>query len=278
MLTQQVMTEKLKELGICEGDSVVIHSSFKSLGEIDGGAKTVVDSFLSAVGENGTVIFPTLCSEDWLNVYKNWHMDAPSDVGYLTNYFRKLPGALRSNQATHSVAAIGKDSEFFTNTHGQSGLRYGIFGDTPFATDSPWQKMYEKDTKMIFIGVPLTKCTMRHLVEYIFVDECLEFMKDRPDFDKMKETVRSYHKWGEPGVWPSIDSEYIEALLQKENRVNSVICGNAEIKMLSSKDFVETGLSLLKNRVIESLLLHRWHPDKIGPLTTWLDNTGIYKK
>ena len=278
MLTEQVMTQNLKKLGICEGNSVIVHSSFKSLGEIKGGAQTVVNSFMNAVGKDGTVIFPTLCIEDWLNVYKNWHLDAPSDVGYLTNFFRKLPGAIRSNQATHSVAAMGKDAEYFTKTHGESGLRYGIFGDTPFAADSPWQKMYEKDTKLIFVGAPIIKCTMRHLVEYIFVEECLNFMNGRPDFDEMKEQVRAYHKWEQPGVWPGIDSEYIEAILQKKNRVRTITCGNAEVKMLSTKDFVDTGLELLKNRVIDSLLLQRWHPDKAGPLINWLDKTGIYDK
>ena len=218
MLTEKQMTQDLRALGLNAGDSVITHSSFKSLGEVEGGAETVINSFKNAVGENGTVIFPTLCQEDWLNVYKNWHPDTPSDVGYLTNYFRKLPGALRSNQATHSVAAIGKDAEYITQTHGQSGLRYGIFGDTPFAADSPWEKMYKLNTKVVFLGVNAHKCTFRHYVEYCFVEECLNLIKDRPDFEELKSQIWCYERWDDKGVWPSINSEAITAVLEKENR------------------------------------------------------------
>ena len=177
MLTEKQMVNDLKKLGLCEGDSVIIHSSFKSLGEVEGGAETVVNAFRKAVGESGTVIFPTLCKDDWEHIYENWNLDAPSFVGYLTNYFRKLPGAFRSNQATHSVAAMGKDAEYITKTHGESGLRYGMFGDTPFAADSPWEKMYKMNTKIVFLGVSSIKCTFRHYVEYCFIDECLKLME-----------------------------------------------------------------------------------------------------
>ena len=122
MVTKNDVIKAAKESGIENGDSVIIHSSFKSFGEVENGADTVVSGFFEAIGKEGTLMFPTLCQNDWKNVYKNWHMDAPSDVGYLTNYFRKLPGAKRSNQASHSVAAIGKDAEYFTKTHGESGL------------------------------------------------------------------------------------------------------------------------------------------------------------
>ena len=106
MVTASDMKAAVERLGVTEGDILLVHSSFKSLGPCEEGAATVIGGLQAALGESGTLVFPTLCQKDWENVYKNWHLDAPSDVGYLTNYFRKLPGALRSNQATHSVAAI----------------------------------------------------------------------------------------------------------------------------------------------------------------------------
>ena len=259
MLTEKQMTQDLKDLGICEGDSVITHSSFKSLGEVDGGAETVINSFRNAVGESGTVIFPTLCQEDWLNVYKNWHLDAPSDVGYLTNYFRKLPGALRSNQATHSVAAIGKDAEYITQTHGQSGLRYGMFGDTPF------------------LGVNSRKCTFRHYVEYCFVEEALNLIKDRPDFEELKAQIWCYERWEDRGVWPGIDSEKIKAVLEKENKFHAVKCGNADVFMFTAKDFVDTAYSLLKKRDTTIYGLSDY-PDLLKPHLDWLDKVGIFDK
>ncbi len=159
------MNAMAKRLGIKNGDTVLVHSSYKSLGNVKGGADAVIDAFLDAVGEDGTLIFPTFCQNDWEHVYENWHMDAPSDVGYLTNVFRKRKDALRSNQATHSVAAIGKQAQYITQTHGETGKRIGIFGDTPFSADSPWEKMYELNTKIVFLCINLTSCTARHYAD-----------------------------------------------------------------------------------------------------------------
>lgn len=254
MVTKNDIINSANELGINKGDSVIIHSSFKSFGEIENGADTVVGGFFEAIGKEGTLMFPTLCQNDWKNVYKNWHIDAPSDVGYLTNYFRKLPGAKRSNQASHSVAAIGKDAEYFTKTHGESGLRYGIFGDTPFASDSPWEKMYEKNTKVVMIGCEIMYCTLRHLAEYTFMDRCLKMAEGTPCYDEIKSQVWTYDRWDDEGIWAHIKPHYIEEVLKKENKIRYTKCGNADIMSFTAKDFVDTCLNLLENSVWDAFV------------------------
>ena len=177
VVTREDIRKAAEALGLKQGDTVLIHSSFKSLGFVEGGAEAVIGGFRDAIGERGNLVFPTLCQRDFEHAYENWHLDAPSDVGYLTNYFRKLPGAKRSDQATHSVAAQGPDAEYLTCTHGQTGKRYGVYGDTPFSTDSPWEKMYHMDAKVVFLGVNINKCTLRHYAEYCFVEQCLKRQK-----------------------------------------------------------------------------------------------------
>ncbi|MBR5543006.1 MAG: AAC(3) family N-acetyltransferase [Oscillospiraceae bacterium] len=254
MVTSQQVREALIKLGIKEGDSILTHSSFKSLGETENGAATVVEGMKLAVGEDGTVLFPTLCQKDWPNVYKNWNMDAESDVGYLTNYFRKLPEALRSNQATHSVAAIGKKAAYVTETHGETGRRYGIFGDTPFSADSPWEKMYHIDTKVVFLGVGIRKCTFRHFAEYCFMEDCLKRAEGSSEYDRLKGQVWCYENWDAAGVWPHLDSEYIQTVMEKRGMVHKATCGNAELLMVSSEDFVDISMELLKNKEKKALL------------------------
>lgn len=239
MLTAQQVTEAVRRLGVQPGDSILVHSSFKSLGKTENGADTVIRGLQAAVGENGTVLFPTLCQNDWEHVYENWSPDAPSDVGYLTNYFRRLPGALRSNQATHSVAALGADAAYFTETHGQSGRRYGIFGDTPFAADSPWEKMYRKNTKVLFIGVGSRKCTFRHYAEYCLIADYLQMAAGRPDYEELKAQLWCYDRWSEGGLWPHVCAEYVETLLEREHKVHRVPCGDAVILEFASADFVD---------------------------------------
>ncbi len=46
----------LRELGVREGELVVVHSSLSSFGYVIGGADTVIDALLEVVGHTGTVI------------------------------------------------------------------------------------------------------------------------------------------------------------------------------------------------------------------------------
>ena len=252
MITWQDVKKSMEDLGVKPGDTVIVHSSFKSLGETENGADTFVRGLQAAVGEEGTVVFPTLCQKDWEHVYENWHMDAPSDVGYLTNYFRKLPGAKRSDQASHSVAAIGKYADHITETHGKTGLRYGIFGDTPFAADSPWEKMYHLNTKVIFLGVGLRKCTFRHFAEYCYIEKCLQKMAHSDKYEEMKKRLWCYDRWNEKGCWPHINNEYIQTLMEPEGKVFHGKCGDADVLMVCAKDFVDKCTEVMVNRDINA--------------------------
>lgn len=247
-VTRNDIRQAAKDLGLAQGDTVLIHSSFKSLGHVEGGAEAVISGFRDAIGEQGNLVFPTLCQRDWEHVYENWHLDAPSDVGYLTNYFRKLPGVRRSNQATHSVAAQGPDAEYLTCTHGQTGLRYGVYGDTPFAADSPWEKMYRMGAKVVFLGVSINKCTFRHYAEYCFVEESLARAKKRPDYLRLKETIECYGKPAEGAVWPHMENTYIQPFLEHAGKLCKTCCGDAELLAVPARDFVDQAMTLLRAR------------------------------
>ena len=255
MITAVNVKSALRRLGVEEGDTILTHSSFKSLGEVENGAQGVIDGMKMAVGEEGTVVFPTLVQNDFANAYKNWNKETtPSDVGYLTEYFRKLPGAKRSDQATHSVAALGKLADYITETHGQSGLRHGPYGETPFAADSPWEKMYKLNTKMLFIGVTSRKCTMHHYVEYIFVDELLKQAEKLPNY---KELYDELWYFGTPegapqfGVFPWVLSEWVEGEMLRMGIAKKTLCGKAEILMLPARDYVDFCMENLRRRTPE---------------------------
>ncbi len=256
MVTRKDFYTALSELGIKSGDSLLTHSSFKSLGEVENGAADIVGAMLDAVGEDGTVVFPTLCQKDWEHIYENWHPDAPSDVGYLTNYFRLLPGALRSNQATHSVAAMGKDAKYITETHGVTGKRYGIFGETPFSADSPWEKMYKMNTKVLFLGVGIRKCTFRHYAEYCFMEKNLNRVEGSAKYDLVKSKMQAY---GKHGVWAQVLSDYVKEVLDGRGKVKYGKCGNAELILVNARDFVDTAIELLDKRC----------PDVLGDSELW---------
>ena len=47
-------------LGLKKGDSILIHSAFKSMGHVEGGIETFIDAVLSVIGDTGTLIVPTI--------------------------------------------------------------------------------------------------------------------------------------------------------------------------------------------------------------------------
>lgn len=272
-VTREDIRKAAVALGLSRGDTVLIHSSFKSLGFVEGGAESVIGGFRDAIGPEGNLVFPTLCQRDFEHAYENWHLDAPSDVGYLTNYFRKLPDAFRSDQATHSVAAQGPDAEYLTCTHGQTGRRYGVYGDTPFSADSPWEKMYNMGAKVVFLGVSIRYCTFRHYAEYLFVEKRLKKAENTPDYLRLKEAIECYGKPMPEAVWPHVENIYIQPFLDRAGKTTQAPCGDALLLAVSVRDFVDQTLSMLEQHDPQ---LFRYPQDspRRQRLLQWLEETA----
>jgi aminoglycoside 3-N-acetyltransferase len=245
IIVQAEIETALKELGITEGDIVLVHSSLSSLGYVVNGAQAVIDAFESVIGKEGTLVFPTLTQKDFSRSYEIWHLDKPSDVGYLTEYFRKLPNVLRSDQATHSVAARGKHAYELTYEHSApKGLRYGIFGETPFSKVSPWQKLYDKGGKVVFLGVTMRVNTFKHFMEYRVVNETLEKIKDDEAQNRLKEKIWHFSHFDnrEGRVWPFHNAEQLQRALEKAGLVKKSVCGKAELICVNIRDMVDNGM------------------------------------
>jgi len=232
-VTKSDILEALRKIGIVEGDTVLFHSSLKSMGQVENGADDVIDAFLAAVGENGTVVAPTLSQKDFPNAYRDWTIDRPSDVGLITETFRLRPNAKRSDQATHSVAAIGRLADELTKDHGAYGLRDGVFGDTPFAVSSPWQKMYDLNAKIVFVGTSMRCNTFKHFVEYRVVEKWLKTIENKPEYSELKSEIRTFDK---QGIWPFYDAEKMQIILENHGMIKKAPCGNAVFLCVNSKD------------------------------------------
>ena len=270
-VTRSDVAKAAEELGLKPGDTVLIHSSFKSMGYVEGGAETVISGFLDLLGKDGTLVFPTLVQKDFTHAYETWYMDKPSDVGYLTNYFRKRDGSVRSDQATHSVAACGKNAVYLTETHGHTHKRFGCFGDTAFSADSPWEKMYQTDAKIIMLGVGVIYATMRHLAEYIYVNEMLETVKAHPQYDALADRLHREHE-GFYDVWPSVYTNWAVDRMKETGSVTFTKLGDAELVCFGSKLLVDTILSALRNEDWAAL---KWDDDpneKWRGWTHWVDD------
>ena len=45
MFTKEQLKEQIRQMGIQPNDTVLIHTSMKAIGEVEGGADTVIDAF-----------------------------------------------------------------------------------------------------------------------------------------------------------------------------------------------------------------------------------------
>ena len=90
MVTRKDVAETLRKLGVKNGDVLLFHSSLKSFGQVENGADTIIDGALDAVGEDGTLVAPTLLTKSFYVAYEIWNKDtSPCEVGLIPETMRK---------------------------------------------------------------------------------------------------------------------------------------------------------------------------------------------
>jgi len=228
----------LKALGLREGDDVLVHASLKSLGPIPDAAKTVTDAFLEVLGEEGTLLMPSLTYSSVTkdNPVFDWE-HTPSCVGGLSEYFRTRAGVLRSIHPTHSVCALGKKAAQFTESHFQDR--------TPVGENSPFFKLKEANGKVLFLGCGLKPNTSMHGVEEFVVPPYL-FGEEREYTLRISshETVkRTYIPHGFAGYIQRYD-RLLDVLTPEYYKIGKVM--EAEVFLLDCRAFWEKAAEVLR--------------------------------
>ena len=253
-LTKEMIISALEEFGI-ESDSILlVHSSLKALGYIDGGADTVIDSLKSIVSE-GTLVMPTLSQKNWETVFEDWSLDRPSDTGLITETFRLREGSLRSDNATHSVAAAGKHAADIVGGDPKGGARPGIFGSYCFSSESPWQRMFDSRERygvkcyVMFWGCTMKYHTFKHFSEYRFAEWVLDKIADPEAKALMAGKLHCYERYSaRPIVWPFYNSYEFQLRLEKLGIAKKIALGEGEVICCDVFDAVsETDRALHEN-------------------------------
>ncbi|WP_059046687.1 aminoglycoside N(3)-acetyltransferase [Paenibacillus rubinfantis] len=177
LYTVETLRADLRALGVREGATLLVHSSFKSLGQwVCGGPGAVVLALEAALGEEGTLVMPTHSSDvgdpaRWQNppVPKEWwdtireQMPAYDPeltslwyMGVIPDTFRRQKGTLRSGHPQVSFAARGREAETIIGDH---GLEFGLGERSPLA------RIYELRGEVLLLGVGHVNNTSMHLAE-----------------------------------------------------------------------------------------------------------------
>ena len=58
-ITKEFLVDKFSQLGIKQGDTLLVHASLSSLGYVVGGAETLFLALRDVIGEQGTIVVPS---------------------------------------------------------------------------------------------------------------------------------------------------------------------------------------------------------------------------
>ncbi|MCX7625397.1 MAG: AAC(3) family N-acetyltransferase [Candidatus Sumerlaeaceae bacterium] len=158
-LTRESLAEEFTRAGLRSGDSVILHSSLKSLGAVEGGAEAVVQALLDVIGETGHLLVPTFtyCLPIW-NIPPFDVRNSKSRVGAITEAVRLHEGAVRSFHPTHSVAVIGPGRDSLVKNHLHA---------TPLGVDCPFDRMRRLGAKILMLGTTQDTNSSLHLCEVL---------------------------------------------------------------------------------------------------------------
>lgn len=256
ILKPQINTA-LAELGVRPGQALMVHASLSSLGFVCGGAQTVIEALLEAVGPEGTVMMPTQSwknldptagvhweepEEWWQSIRDNWpaydkRITPTNTMGAVAEMFRAWPGTLRSDHPARSVAAWGKHAAYLTENHDLSD----IFGES-----SPLARLYALGGYVLLIGVGYDKNTSLHLADA------------RAEYPG-KHTVTEHSAVLEDGrrVWKAYDTLYVDgedfkeigAAFEECFPVRKTRLGGAVLRLMEQRALVDFAVEWIeKNR------------------------------
>jgi len=158
MHTKQTLLSNLARLGINQKGTLLVHSSYKAIGQVEGRADAVLDTLMEFM-KDGLLVLP---AHTWNHVQAGTNpvMDVlytPSCVGILPEIFRTRPGVCRSLHPTHSVAAIGAGADALIE--GEENIT------TPCGKGGAHYKLWERNAQILLIGVNFTRNTFVHGIE-----------------------------------------------------------------------------------------------------------------
>jgi len=157
MVTKTDIFTLLNKFDIKSDDTVLVHSSMRSIGGVDGGCDCIIDAFKEYLYD-GLFVVP---SHTWDRVNtSNPVFDVRKTMpctGALSCVAVGRKDGVRSLHPTHSVVAFGRKAEEFVKGEENS--------HTPTPPGGCWARLYDENAKILLIGVGHNRNTYIHAVD-----------------------------------------------------------------------------------------------------------------
>jgi len=166
-VTQDDLIAGFRDLGLVAGMGVMVHSSLRSFGRVEGGPVAVVQALMEVLTPEGTLLMPSFNHGAPFEASGpgTYHpQETPTTNGAIPDAFWRRPNVARSLNPTHAFAAWGANAERYTAQHHRT-LTMG--------PESPLGLLLSDDGYGLLLGVDYTSNTFHHAVEMATGAPCL---------------------------------------------------------------------------------------------------------
>lgn len=254
-LTADDLARAIKELGINEGDTVLVHSAPSSIGYLKDSPSSIIEALRKALGYDGTFLAPAFarCYVSFPGTLTKYLGSLPYDrrengeyrdksiwTGSVPKAMLKEPDSFRSNHPTHEWVAIGKDAKELTSGHG--------FFDSPTGATSPLPKVLKKGGSILFIGSCRGSNTFLHYIEEITEAPFLEPLAFSyiTESGKLRLGYIENHLPGHRNFYNGFDNEFYDKAFAKGLKIHKVPFGNEYLCRIDMREFYEIAMEIFK--------------------------------
>jgi aminoglycoside 3-N-acetyltransferase len=241
--SEEDLISGLKEIGIKQGDTLLVHVSFGLLGRLkdsdnsNSSSQILLNSFKTVLGESGTLLIPTytysFCNGENYQVEKT-----PSTIGPFPEFFRVQEHVQRSRDPIFSIAGLGPKTTSLLNN-----LPATCFGD-----NCVYDRLTEINGKICMIGLGLQWATFRHFIEQsvkIPARYSKNFSGSIIENNQTKDEVWDYFvRHLDDYCYP--DGRRLENKARELGYCKTSIVGRGEISQINCKNFLKLGIKMLK--------------------------------
>ena len=252
-MTKKDLLLQLEKLGAPKNSVVIVHSSLKAIGEVEGGAETILDALIEYFADSGLLCIPTHTWDTRVLDFNN----VRTCIGVLPTVAAKRAGGVRSLNPTHSMVVFGKGAEEFVECEKTV--------DSPVSPNGCYSELYKRNGFILLIGVGQEKNTFIHCVEEILqiknrISESCE--KTKIIYPDGREEIRYIKVFLEDGV-PDASNFFgkFEKAFRYHGCIKDGTLGNAKVQLCDAKKIKEV-IELIYSRNDGSELLGDFAPLK----------------
>ena len=166
-LGKDAIAHGLRALGVRAGMGLMVHSSLRSFGYVEGGARAVIEALMEVVTPEGALLMPSFNHDVPFRPGGPGFYDpltTPTSNGAIPDLFWRLPGVHRSLDPTHPFAAWGRNARRYVEGHHLT-LTMG--------PRSPLGLLHADGGRGLLLGVSYASNTFHHVVETTLGVPCL---------------------------------------------------------------------------------------------------------